>query len=79
MVEYVRRAQGGLDLEDRLQQSPHPLRLLDLDSSHLQVAFGRSIRIVLEGLEVSTGFSRATVELADLLEKEASFGEWMLV
>ena len=65
MVEYAGRAQGDSDWEDLLQRFQHPLRQLELDSSDLLVVSDRSIRTVLEYLEISIFGSRASREIAD--------------
>ena len=56
MVEYAGRAQGGLDLEDRLQEIQHQPRQLELDSSSLLVVSDRRIHIVLNGTYISVFF-----------------------
>ena len=53
MVEYARRAQDDLGLEDPLQQIQHPRRQLELDSSSLPAVSDMSIHIVLIDLKIS--------------------------
>ena len=64
MVEYARRVQGDSDLEGQLQRFQHPLRQLELGSSSPLVVSDRSIRTVLEYLEVSILEARTCRETA---------------
>lgn len=67
MVEYARRAQGDWDLEDRLQETQHPLRQSELDSSSLPVVSDRSIHIVLKNTYISTCSCRNKHKLSNIL------------
>lgn len=67
MVECARRAQGDLDLGDRLQEIQHQLRQSVLDSSSLPVVSDRSIHIVLKDTCISTCSFRNKYTLSNIL------------
>ena len=71
MVEYARRARGGLDLEDRLQEIQHRPRQLELGSSSLLMVSDRRIHIVLNDIYVSACASKLKGKLSNRLEKRA--------